>query len=63
MADGVGEVNWEGVKYYNALIDGLLERGKFNFAYLLHHILLICLTHTHTHTYASDSTRQFDLVN
>ena len=27
MADGVGEVNWEGVKYYNALIDGLLERG------------------------------------
>ena len=28
MADGVGEVNWEGVKYYNALIDGLLERGK-----------------------------------
>lgn len=40
MADGVGEVNWEGVKYYNALIDGLLERGRFNFTYLLHHTML-----------------------
>jgi beta-glucosidase/6-phospho-beta-glucosidase/beta-galactosidase len=52
MADGVGEVNWEGVKYYNTLIDGLLERGKFNFAYLLHHIIFdLSLSHTHTHTH------------
>lgn len=51
MADGVGEVNWEGVKYYNALIDGLLKRGMFNFAYLLHHIMFDC------------SIRQFDLLN
>ena len=36
VPDGTGEVNWEGVKYYNKLIDALLARGMNSF-YILHH--------------------------
>lgn len=28
IADGTGAVNWEGVTYYNKLIDNLIAQGK-----------------------------------
>ena len=36
MPDGTGKVNWEGVTYYNKLIDALLAHGMSSF-YILHH--------------------------
>lgn len=30
-ADGFGEINWEGVDYYNRLIDYLLENGMVRY--------------------------------
>ena len=47
MPDGTGEVNREGVKYYNTLIDALLAHGMNSF-YILHHGP-ICLYHRNVH--------------
>ena len=47
MPDETGKVNWEGVKYYNTVINALLAHGKNSF-YILHHGL-ICLYHRYVH--------------
>ncbi|XP_072960364.1 beta-glucosidase 1-like [Typha angustifolia] len=42
---GKGEVNWEGVKYYNGLIDYLHEKGITPYANLYHYDLPLALEH------------------
>lgn len=41
--DGTGEVNWEGVAYYNRLIDYLLEKGITPYICLYHYDLPLAL--------------------
>ncbi|KAL3570781.1 hypothetical protein D5086_028030 [Populus alba] len=42
-ADGAGKVNWNGVAYYNRLIDYMIERGITPYANLYHYDLPLAL--------------------